>query len=109
PFIMAGINTRIVRRTNALTGYRYGRDFRYSEAMSFGKGPGGAVRASAFTAGLVGFLIGTNVPPVRRMIERRLPAPGEGPDAERRRRGRFTITLIGTGTDTSGRPVTLRG
>ena len=43
---MAAINTRIVRRSNALLGYAYGKDFRYSEAMSFGPGPKGLVTAS---------------------------------------------------------------
>ena len=29
PFVMAGINTRIVHRSNAVGGYPYGRGFRY--------------------------------------------------------------------------------
>src|SRR3954452_9039911 len=33
PFMMAGINTRVVRRSNALKGYAYGRRFRYREVM----------------------------------------------------------------------------
>ena len=33
PFAMAGINTRVVRRSNALQGWAYGRRFRYREAM----------------------------------------------------------------------------
>ena len=38
PFIMAGINTKVVRRSNALSGYAYGNDFRYDEATMSGKG-----------------------------------------------------------------------
>ena len=34
---MAGANTRIVRRTNALLGYSYGRRFEYAEQMSMGR------------------------------------------------------------------------
>ena len=30
---MAGINTKVVRRSNALMGYPYGEEFRYEEAM----------------------------------------------------------------------------
>src|SRR5690606_3862400 len=31
PFVMAGFNTRIVRLSNTLTDWSYGRDFRYRE------------------------------------------------------------------------------
>jgi len=39
PFAMAGINTRVVRRSNALQGWAYGRRFRYREVTGFGAGP----------------------------------------------------------------------
>src|SRR5918995_2255365 len=39
PFVMAGINTRVVRRSNALQGHAYGSRFRYREVMSAGAGP----------------------------------------------------------------------
>jgi short subunit dehydrogenase-like uncharacterized protein len=45
PFIMAGINTRVVRRSNALQGWAYGRRFRYREITHFGAGAAGAVKA----------------------------------------------------------------
>ena len=45
PFVMAAVNTRVVRRSNALLGHAYGPSFRYSEAMSFGKGPKGFITA----------------------------------------------------------------
>ncbi|MEM8860095.1 MAG: saccharopine dehydrogenase NADP-binding domain-containing protein, partial [Chloroflexota bacterium] len=32
PFIMAGINTKVVRRSNALAGYPYGKEFQYDES-----------------------------------------------------------------------------
>ena len=35
---MAGINTRVVRRSNALQQHAYGRRFRYREVMSAGGG-----------------------------------------------------------------------
>ena len=35
PFAMAGINTRVVRRSNALQGWAYGRQFRYREVTGF--------------------------------------------------------------------------
>ncbi len=36
PFLMASYNTRVVRRSNALNGWAYGRSFRYREVMGFG-------------------------------------------------------------------------
>ena len=39
PWAMAGINTRVVRRSNALQGWAYGRRFRYREVTGFGAGP----------------------------------------------------------------------
>ncbi len=50
PFVMAGINTRVVRRTNALLGHPWGREFRYDEAMLMGSGPAGWLKAAGFTA-----------------------------------------------------------
>ena len=82
PFIMAGINTKIVHRSNALSGYAYGRDFRYDEAMLTGKGLAGRARALAITAGLGGFLAASALSPTRWALERVLPAPGEGPSSE---------------------------
>ncbi|NUP10168.1 MAG: saccharopine dehydrogenase [Polyangiaceae bacterium] len=95
PFVMAGINTRIVRRTNALLGYAYGQPFTYGESTSFGVGPGGFARAALFTGGLGAFIGAATVPSLRELIMRRLPAPGEGPTKEQRDRGRFTIRLTG--------------
>jgi short subunit dehydrogenase-like uncharacterized protein len=40
-FVMAAINTRIVRRSHALTGLPWGEDFRYSEVMGTGRGAKG--------------------------------------------------------------------
>ncbi|MDQ3037626.1 MAG: saccharopine dehydrogenase NADP-binding domain-containing protein [Myxococcota bacterium] len=109
PFVMAAINTRVVRRSNYLMDQRYGRDFRYSEVMSTGRGPKGALTATAITAGLGAFLAGVSVSPLRSLIAKRLPKPGEGPDREARERGFFVVRLIGTGRAADGREITLRG
>jgi short subunit dehydrogenase-like uncharacterized protein len=95
PFLMAAINTRVVRRTNALLGYAYGKDFRYSEAMSFGKGPSGWLTAMGVTAGMAGFAGVVGVPPLRSLAKRALPGPGEGPSKKARDGGRFTSQLVG--------------
>jgi short subunit dehydrogenase-like uncharacterized protein len=97
PFLMAAINTRVVRRTNALLGYAWGRDFRYREAMSFGAGAKGWLRAAGVSAGTT---LGTGavaLGPVRRVLAKRvLPAPGEGPSKAVRDAGFFVSRLVGT-------------
>ncbi|MDH3727544.1 MAG: saccharopine dehydrogenase NADP-binding domain-containing protein [Myxococcales bacterium] len=97
PFFMAATNTRIVRRSHALMGLPWGKDFRYSEVMSTGKGPKGFIRAATITGGLAGFFTLVAFPVTRPMIEKRLPGPGEGPDKEARERGFFKTRLIALG------------
>lgn len=92
PFVMSGINTRVVHRTNALLGYSYGRGFVYDEAVLTGKGLRGRVAAAAVALGLGVF----RLPPVRRLLERFvLPKPGEGPSLRQQERGFFDLRLIG--------------
>jgi len=97
PFIMAGYNTRIVRRSNALTDWSYGRGLRYGELMGCGRGVRGAAAAGAVTAGLVGALAGISAAmttaPTRALLDRVLPAPGSGPSAATRAAGWFRSEL----------------
>ena len=93
PFVMAPFNTRIVRRSNALQGWAYGRDLRYSEVMGTGRGPLGAAAAVAVTGGLVAFLAALSVAPTRALLDRVLPAPGTGPSASTRERGWFRMSV----------------
>jgi short subunit dehydrogenase-like uncharacterized protein len=108
---MSAVNTRVVRRSNALLGHPWGRDFLYSEVSAYGPGPRGLLTAGIVTAGLGSFLVLSSVPVLRRQLERRvLPAPGEGPSAEERERGHFEMKLVGEGTSArTGRPATLTG
>lgn len=104
PFVMAAINTRIVRRTNALLDYRYGRDFRYQELQRFPAGPKGLAMASGFTVGLGAFAGAMAFGPTRKLLgDNVLPNPGEGPSREEREAGYFKITLEGQGTAEDGR------
>lgn len=93
PFVMAAINTRVVRRSNALLGWAWGRDFRYDEATLMGAGPVAMLKAAGFSAGLTAVMAGGAIGPIRRALTGRLPAPGEGPSAEQRERGFFDIRL----------------
>ena len=101
PFVMAPFNTRVVRRSNALQDWAYGRDFSYGEVMATGGGIGGAVAAGVVTGGLAGVLAGMNFGPTAALLDKVLPAPGEGPDAATRARGFFR--MVTTGTTESGR------
>lgn len=109
PFMMAAINSRIVRRSNALLGYPYGREFRYSECSGTGRGAKGFVRASTLAAGTAGAMAGIAFGPTRSLMEKKLPAPGEGPSRAEREAGSFVIHLIGKGRTESGRPTSVRG
>lgn len=97
PFVMSTFNTRIVRRSNALSNYSYGRDFRYQE-FSAAKNKNQA-RKVALGLGL--FVTAMQKPLLRKLISRFLPKPGTGPSEEAMRNGRFRISIF-TKTD-SGR------
>ena len=101
PFIMAAINTRIVRRSHALLGYPWGEDFLYDERMSLPRSPLGLAAAVGITGALAGFVAATQIPALRRQLEKRLPQPGEGPDAEARARGHYTVRLHGEAAGTT--------
>ena len=98
PFFMASFNTRIVRRSNALTDWSYGRDFRYDEVMDTGRGPLGAVKAGLTSAVLGGLFAGMSTAPTRRVLDVVLPKPGEGPSEETMARGRFVFDIETTTT-----------
>ena len=100
PFVMASVNTRIVHRSNALSNYGFGSDFRYDEAMLAGKGLEGRVKAYAIAAGLGAFVAASVMPPTRWALERFVfPAPGEGPSPEAQKRGFFDLRFLGKTAD----------
>jgi short subunit dehydrogenase-like uncharacterized protein len=93
PFVMAPINTRVVRRSNAIQGWAYGRRFRYREAMTFGSGFIGRAKALAMAGGLAALTAGLALAPSRLILDRVLPAPGAGPTDELVRHGFFVIEI----------------
>ena len=97
PFVMAGINTRVVHRSNALQDYSYGKDFKYDEAMMTGNGFKGRLTAMGLAGGMAGFLIGAALPPTRWALEKFVvPKPGEGPSEISQRRGSYDLRFYGT-------------
>ena len=102
-FMMASTNTRIVRRTNALLDWAYGRRFRYSESMSVGSSVAAPV-ASAIVSGVGSVMSGLGsryfrlLPPG--LVERVVPKSGSGPSAAARERGYYrteTYTTTSSG------------
>jgi short subunit dehydrogenase-like uncharacterized protein len=98
PFFMASYNTRVVRRSNALRNWAYGRRFRYREVMSVGTSPLSPLLATGTKAAVGAFLAGMSLPPTRFVLDRLLPKPGTGPDERTRRTGHFTMDLFTTTT-----------
>jgi short subunit dehydrogenase-like uncharacterized protein len=109
PFVMAPVNTRIVRRSHALLGWPWGQRFRYTEAMSVGPGLAGLGRAAAITAGLGSFMAVASTRPTRRLMNRLfLPQPGEGPGEAAREAGGFEMRLVGRHPTAPGRSLQAR-
>jgi short subunit dehydrogenase-like uncharacterized protein len=100
-FMMAPANTRIVRRSNALQDWAYGRRFRYSEHMSVGSSALAPV-ASGVVNGIGNAVSGLGsryfrlLP--RRLVERVLPKPGTGPSEAVRERGFYQAETYTTTT-----------
>jgi len=106
PFLMAYMNERIVRRSNALLDFEYGRDFRYHERSRLGRGPAGLAKAAIMAAGTALWPAVARVDPLRKLLEATvLPDPGEGPSDEAIEKGVFEMRFFGTFDDSSDRVV----
>ncbi|WP_396934361.1 saccharopine dehydrogenase family protein [Mycolicibacterium sp.] len=98
-FVMAGPNTRIVRRSNALLDYAYGRRFEYAEQMSLGRSVVAPVAAAlvtgsnAVTLGLGGRYF-DRLPSA--LVERLAPKPGTGPSEQTREKGHYRVETYTT-------------
>jgi short subunit dehydrogenase-like uncharacterized protein len=106
-FVMAPYNTRIVRRSNALLDYAYGRRFRYAEYMGTGRSfaaPVISALTTAVTAGsaALGYRLFRFLP--RALVDRLAPKPGTGPSEEVRENGHYRVETYTT-TSTGARYV----
>ena len=93
PFMMAPINTRVVRRSNSLQGWPYGRRFRYREVMAFRNNPAAPAMAAALTGGMGALMAGLSFGPTRSVLQKVLPSGGEGPSEKTRESGFFKIEI----------------
>ena len=91
PFMMAGINTKAVHRTNYLLGHPWGADFKYDE-MQMLDGPPSGGAAPGFAIDLAN-----------------MPKPGEGPSKEDREAGFYDIVFIAEMPDGRTLRATVKG
>ena len=94
-------NTRIVRRSNALLNWAYGRKFRYAENMSLGSSFVAPVASAIGTAGNaavwgLGGRYFRFLP--RSLVERITPKPGTGPSERARENGYYKVETYTTTT-----------
>ncbi|GAA5048961.1 saccharopine dehydrogenase family protein [Nocardia callitridis] len=94
-FVMAAHNTKIVRRSNGLLGWVYGKNFRYREVMSAGSSPTAPLVAAGIAGGIVAGLAAgallSRVSVGRKVLDRVLPKPGTGPSESARTSGWFKM------------------
>jgi short subunit dehydrogenase-like uncharacterized protein len=95
PFVMAIVNSKVVRRSHALAGYPYGKDFRYHEAVLTGSGISGYMTAALMAAAIGAMMVGGSYSPTRKLLQTFMAEPGEGPDRELQESGFFNLMQIG--------------
>ncbi|WP_330184597.1 saccharopine dehydrogenase family protein [Nocardia sp. NBC_01503] len=94
-FIMGAHNTKIVRRSNGLLGWPYGKNFRYREVMSAGSSATAPLVAAGMAGGIVATMAAgavlSRVAVGRKLLDRLVPKPGTGPSEKARLSGWFTM------------------
>ncbi len=101
PFIMAGINTKVVRRSNALEGYSYGKDFLYDEAVLSGDGFMGRLKGISAAIPLGMMMLAKPDTFMKKIVDGVLPKPGEGPNEKTRETGFYSLKFYTTLEDGS--------
>ena len=98
PFVMAGINTKIVRRSHALIDFKYGSDFSYDEATLSGKGVLGQVKGYL---SLIPIFLATRKKGsfIKNIVDYILPKSGEGPSQKTRISGYYNLRFYLTQQD----------
>ncbi|MGI9248584.1 MAG: saccharopine dehydrogenase family protein [Woeseiaceae bacterium] len=95
PFVMAAVNSKVVRRSHALADYAYGKDFRYHEAVLTGSGISGYMKAAMMSAAIGAMMVGGSYSPTRNLLQMFMAEPGQGPDRELQESGFFNLMQIG--------------
>ena len=97
PFLMSGVNTRVVQRTNAIAEFSYGENFKYNEMSSFDKGLSGFLKASTMLMILAFLQFSMRSNLVLWILKKTIfPKPGEGPSKGKMQSGFFKLKIIGS-------------
>jgi short subunit dehydrogenase-like uncharacterized protein len=109
PSPMAAVNERVIRRSNALLDYPYGREFTCTEVIPTGDGIPGAATSGVVAGGLGLFTLGMSFAPTREALQEFVfPDPGEGPSEKQIEKGHFTVRALGQGKTEDGEPFTVQ-
>lgn len=95
PFVMAGINTPIILRSNALQNEAYGRDFQYDEGILTGAGTAGWLAAQGVKWSFDLMPLALAIAPSRWLLTKVLPKPGEGPTEKAQSAGFYDLRFWG--------------
>lgn len=96
PFIMDPTNSRIVHRSNYLSGFRYSKDFKYEELMWFPNTFKGKLTAKAIAKVLIKFEQAVKSDFLRGILTNYiLPKPGTGPSVKSQENGFFDYRFYG--------------
>ena len=103
PFFMGAINTRVVRRSQALCEQwhaSYGSNFAYQEYLKFDE-PFAWLQAAGVSSVMGAFGAALAQPWLRPALKSWLPQPGSGPSEQTRNEGWFRCELLGEASDGS--------
>lgn len=95
PFMMAVINSKVVRRSHALKSFPYGKDFNYEEMTYTGKGFAAKLKAYANLTATGLLMAAKPGSMVKKISSIFLPKPGEGPNKTAREKGFFNFMIWG--------------
>ena len=96
PFLMSGVNTRVVQRTNAIAEFSYGKNFRYNEVSSFDSGLNGFLKAFNMLMILFFLQLSLRTNLLIWIFKKTIfPKPGEGPSKHKMKNGFFKMKIIG--------------
>lgn len=95
PFMMAGINTRVVRRSNALMDFVWGENFSYTETMATAPGAAGYIAAKTISTGVKAIAFTSITAAGRTVLGWLLPSQGEGPRVDPENPGFYHIQFNG--------------
>ncbi|KAJ1433775.1 Saccharopine dehydrogenase-domain-containing protein [Ochromonadaceae sp. CCMP2298] len=105
PYFMQGIDLRLVNRSHALNGFKYGRDLVFSERMLLPNLPMAVIGSAVMALVQLMFLL----PFTRFFLKKVLPSPGEGPDQDKLDNGFFTALLYAKGVNAAGKTEVVSG